>query len=223
MSKLPGWEQEEGGRDDDWLTEQDDFDWLDDPRYYEVGPAEESEQPGRAGRERVPAGAREKQAPAAPSAVVMRRRRIAAIAAFAIVVAVGIGIAVAVGGGGGGSNNTPAVEPTPQPTPPAPPAATPPSPTPPAAQPTPQPAQSLPKVTLPPNGQLAQGDNGPQVVALQKVLKGLGFYDGKPDGDFGPATKDAVVAFQTDHGLSPDGIVGSTTADKLNAAAAATG
>ena len=86
----------------------------------------------------------------------------------------------------------------------------------------PDPAPSVPKVTLPSNGQLADGDNGPQVVALQKVLKALGFYDGTPDGDFGPATKDAVVAFQTDRGLTPDGIVGSTTAAKLNAAAAAT-
>jgi hypothetical protein len=216
MSKLPGWDREEG-RDDDWLSEQDDFDWLDDPRYFDAGRAEESEQPGRPARERAAAGARERQAPPSQSAVVMRRRRIAAIAAFAIVVAVGIGIAVAVGGGGG-SSNTPAVQPTPPATPPAPPAATPP-PAPPAAQPKPKTA--LPKVTLPSNGQLATGDNGTQVVALQKVLKALGFYDGKPDGDFGPATKDAVVAFQTEHGLSPDGIVGSTTADKLNAVAAA--
>jgi hypothetical protein len=213
MSKLPGWERE--GRDDDWLSEQDDFDWLDDPRF-DAGRAEESEQPGRAGRERV-AAAHERQTPPSQSTVVMRRRRIAAIAAFAIVVAVGIGIAVAVGGGGG-SSNTPAVQPTPPAAPPAPPAATPP-PAPPAAQPKPKAA--LPKVTLPSNGQLATGDNGTQVVALQKVLKALGFYDGKPDGDFGPATKDAVVAFQKEHGLSPDGIVGSTTADKLNAVAAA--
>jgi Putative peptidoglycan binding domain len=219
MSKLPGWDREEG-RDDDWLTEQDDFDWLDDPRYYETGPAEESAQRVGSARDRAAAGARERQ-PAAPSAVVMRRRRIAAVAAFAIIAAVGIGVAVAESGGGGSNNATPPLTPTPQP---APPAATPPAPQapqPPAAQPKPK--ASLPKVTLPSNGQLASGDNGPQVVALQKVLKALGFYSGSPDGDFGPATKDAVVAFQTDRGLSPDGIVGSTTAAKLNAAAASAG
>ena len=217
-SKLPGWDSEEG-RDDDWLIEQDDFDWLDDPRYYETGrAAEASEQ--RVGPARDRAGARERQ-PAAPAAVVMRRRRIAAVAAFAIIAAVGIGVAVAESGGGGNSNNATPLLPTPQPPPPAasPSAGQPASP--PATQPKPK--ATLPKVTLPSNGQLASGDNGPQVVALQKVLKALGFYSGKPDGDFGPATKDAVVAFQTEHGLSPDGIVGSTTAAKLNAAAASAG
>ncbi|MEX0931574.1 MAG: peptidoglycan-binding domain-containing protein [Candidatus Paceibacterota bacterium] len=42
------------------------------------------------------------------------------------------------------------------------------------------------------------GDRGPDVFALQSVLKGLGFFD-YPNitGYFGPVTQSAVQAFQT--------------------------
>jgi peptidoglycan hydrolase-like protein with peptidoglycan-binding domain len=75
-------------------------------------------------------------------------------------------------------------------------------------------------VTLPPSGKLRVGDSGPAVVALQKALVRLGLISGKPDGDFGPLTEAAVAAFQRAHGLSPDGIVGAATAQKLNEALA---
>ena len=35
------------------------------------------------------------------------------------------------------------------------------------------------------------------------------------DGEFGPATKNAVIAFQQEYGLTPDGIVGEETWDKM--------
>jgi N-acetylmuramoyl-L-alanine amidase len=38
------------------------------------------------------------------------------------------------------------------------------------------------------------------------------------DGDFGPATETAVEAFQSAHGLVPDGIVGSQTRTALKQA-----
>lgn len=57
---------------------------------------------------------------------------------------------------------------------------------------------------------LKQGDKGDDVAALQKAL-GIG-----ADGDFGPATKKAVVAFQKQHGLYADGIVGKNTWALLN-------
>jgi peptidoglycan hydrolase-like protein with peptidoglycan-binding domain len=78
-------------------------------------------------------------------------------------------------------------------------------------------------VTLPATGKLAAGDAGSAVTELQKVLAALGLYTGKPDGDFGPATKAAVIAFQKAHGLDPDGVVGSATARKLNEALARSG
>ena len=38
---------------------------------------------------------------------------------------------------------------------------------------------------------------------------------GTVDGDFGPQTRRALVAFQRQHGLSPDGVVGRSTWGKL--------
>lgn len=56
---------------------------------------------------------------------------------------------------------------------------------------------------------LKMGDDGPDVARLQKKL-GL-----VADGDFGPATKTAVVAFQQKHALGNDGIVGTKTRQAL--------
>ena len=52
---------------------------------------------------------------------------------------------------------------------------------------------------------LSWGCKGPQVEKLQKKL-GVA-----PDGEFGPATKNAVITFQRDHNLQQDGIVGPRT------------
>lgn len=54
------------------------------------------------------------------------------------------------------------------------------------------------------------GDEGPEILALQEMLQKAG-YEVEPDGDFGSATEKAVKAFQTDRGLSADGIVGQMT------------
>lgn len=56
---------------------------------------------------------------------------------------------------------------------------------------------------------LKMGDMGDEVKVLQKAL-GL-----KEDGDFGPATKAAVVAFQKKHKLYPDGVVGKNSWARL--------
>ncbi|MBQ6288131.1 MAG: peptidoglycan-binding protein [Clostridia bacterium] len=56
------------------------------------------------------------------------------------------------------------------------------------------------------------------VREVQKRLKELGYYKGSADGDFGPATEKAVIAFQKDHGLTADGKVGEKTLSKLNSA-----
>lgn len=56
-----------------------------------------------------------------------------------------------------------------------------------------------------PRPTLRQGDDGEEVKVLQRAL---GIND---DGDFGPKTKAAVIAFQKKHGLYADGIVGKNT------------
>ena len=52
---------------------------------------------------------------------------------------------------------------------------------------------------------------GKAVIELQRQLKGLGYYDGAIDGQFGEKTQAAVMAFQAKIGLTTDGIVGAST------------
>lgn len=65
---------------------------------------------------------------------------------------------------------------------------------------------------------LKPGNSGQEVEALQTKLKSLGFYDGVVDGDYGQNTSNAVAKFQTSKGLEPDGRLGATTREKLEAA-----
>src|SRR5258708_38792064 len=58
---------------------------------------------------------------------------------------------------------------------------------------------------------LRQGSSGPDVTNLQQKLKGLGFDPNGVDGNFGPGTRDAVIAFQQSEGLQADGIAGPAT------------
>lgn len=65
---------------------------------------------------------------------------------------------------------------------------------------------------------LKQGATGTQVKQLQQRLQQLGFNTGSADGDFGPATKAAVIAFQKFKNIEADGIVGEKTWTSLNLA-----
>jgi hypothetical protein len=60
-------------------------------------------------------------------------------------------------------------------------------------------------------GGVAEGDLGQDVSAIQERLVALGYSLPSVDGDFGPATKQAVVLFQKDRGLPTDGVVGADT------------
>jgi Putative peptidoglycan binding domain len=204
MRREPPSQIDEGRREDDWFADEGDLDWAHDPRHeddYPEWPQEERRSTGLTRPPRVP----ERPMPAE----VARRRRMAIFGAVALAVLIVVIVVVATSGGGGGS---PVVAPTTT-------ATTQPAPTTTATTPTPTPAPTV-KVTVPQGGNLSEGDNGTEVENLQKALAQLGLYDGKVDGDFGTGTKDAVVAFQNAHNLTPDGIVGEKTADAINQAVA---
>ena len=62
---------------------------------------------------------------------------------------------------------------------------------------------------------LRKGDQGPDVISLQKALAELGYLNGAADGIFGTGTMTDVKNFQTANGLAADGIAGSMTQDAL--------
>jgi peptidoglycan hydrolase-like protein with peptidoglycan-binding domain len=62
---------------------------------------------------------------------------------------------------------------------------------------------------------LEPGDRTPAVADLQTALGALGFYSALIDGVYGDSTGAAVLAFQTAHGLSADGVAGPTTMEAL--------
>jgi peptidoglycan hydrolase-like protein with peptidoglycan-binding domain len=67
------------------------------------------------------------------------------------------------------------------------------------------------KTHLPlPTGIIRQGNKGDNVKQLQTALNSIG-YPCTADGDFGPKTKAALVAFQKNVSISADGIYGPTT------------
>ncbi|MDQ0284984.1 N-acetylmuramoyl-L-alanine amidase [Desulfofundulus luciae] len=55
------------------------------------------------------------------------------------------------------------------------------------------------------------GLSGDDVIRVQQRLLDWGFYDGPVDGFYGSETQQAVVDFQLNNGLVPDGVVGPDT------------
>lgn len=93
--------------------------------------------------------------------------------------------------------------------------------------PTPEPAwpASVMAVTPDPSLPTAEpvlrsGMTGQSVKDLQSRLYTLGYYAAEIDGQFGAATKEAVIAFQRRNGLDADGIVGAETKGLLFSAEA---
>lgn len=63
---------------------------------------------------------------------------------------------------------------------------------------------------------LSTGSRGSNVLILQNILARAGYLDAAPNGNFGPATRAAVRAFQADNGLVATGTVGQATINALN-------
>lgn len=57
---------------------------------------------------------------------------------------------------------------------------------------------------------------GDDVAELQDQLHELGFYTSRVDGQFGPATHEAVMNYQLNYGLNTDGICGPNTVRALS-------
>ncbi len=81
-------------------------------------------------------------------------------------------------------------------------------------------AAPKPPAAAPSTPTLKQGAKGQSVKNLQTRLRAHG-HNVSVDGQFGPATRNAVLAFQRAKGLGADGVVGPQTWAKLNAAPSA--
>ena len=142
----------------------------------------------------------------------LRTRALASLAALAVTGTLAAGCGS--GGDPGATSRPPAPSPTrstppppnEDPTAPAPTASATPTrsaPTPPQKKPVAGPAK------------LKEGAKGAEVVALQKRLTELGYWNGKADGKFGSTTRQAVYALQKAAGLGRDGVVGAKTRKAL--------
>lgn len=60
------------------------------------------------------------------------------------------------------------------------------------------------------------GSKGEEVRKIQNYLNSIGYSVGTADGVFGNNTKNAVIVFQKDSSLTPDGVVGVKTREALN-------
>jgi peptidoglycan hydrolase-like protein with peptidoglycan-binding domain len=63
---------------------------------------------------------------------------------------------------------------------------------------------------------LRPGSNGNEVLRLQNILAKLGYLAATPNGNYGPATIEAVIKFQQAKGLAQLGVVGPATRAALN-------
>lgn len=55
------------------------------------------------------------------------------------------------------------------------------------------------------------GSRGEDVKVVQQRLQELGYFKSRPNGNFGSLTRSALIRFQRDNGLTPDGEVGRET------------
>ena len=130
-----------------------------------------------------------------------------------VVIAGGILLVRSLGGSDGATTTPGSTTPT---------ATTPAATTPAGTSPTPTtPTTTTPSTaSVPTDAVLRAGSSGTAVVTLQQALTKLGYPPGAADGNFGPATTQAVIAFQKAQGLPQDGVAGPKTLAAINAALA---
>ncbi|MGR3603469.1 MAG: L,D-transpeptidase family protein [Heliomarina sp.] len=69
------------------------------------------------------------------------------------------------------------------------------------------------------SGKLEPGDGGPQVVALRNRLIAMGYMERTASMTYDTKLQQAVIAFQSAHGLAEDGVAGAGTLDEINTSA----
>lgn len=67
-----------------------------------------------------------------------------------------------------------------------------------------------------PDGRYEQGDTGPGIIALRNRLIAMGYMPRTAEPSFDDRLQAGVIAFQSDHGLLTDGVVGPGTLRALN-------
>lgn len=65
------------------------------------------------------------------------------------------------------------------------------------------------------SGGIVKGKTAENIRKLQTALKSIGYYASTVDGAWGRRTMCAVMSYQSDHGLTVDGVVGSATEKAL--------
>jgi peptidoglycan hydrolase-like protein with peptidoglycan-binding domain len=128
------------------------------------------------------------------------------------VLTAGTALTIAAAGCSNGSGTTDAQAPA-APSSAAPSSSAAPAPSVSSASPAPTPTKTKP----PAPKKLKVGAKGAEVVALQKRLTELGYWNGKADGNFGGTTQQAVFALQKAAGIGRDGTVGPKTRKALDA------
>jgi len=68
-------------------------------------------------------------------------------------------------------------------------------------------------------GNLRPGDSGASVVQLRNRLISMGYLPGRATASYDQSIQNAVMAFQSAHGITADGIAGQTTIDVLDVSA----
>jgi murein L,D-transpeptidase YcbB/YkuD len=159
-----------------------------------------------------------------------QRQIVIVLAVVAIIVVIGVGILL-VRAIGGSDNSTTPTTPVTTPTATTPTTTTGTSTTPTGTTgTTTTPTTTTPTTTtpttsgvtsVPTDATLRAGSSGTSVTSLQKALNQLGYSSGTADGTYGPATTQAVTAFQAAKGLPQDGVAGPTTLTAINTALAA--